>query len=102
MIEEDTVFIDHFQSDVGEFTTSFSSAGCERRHPTGLQTFRSRERAHRAIAEQTTGFAAWDNLPKASAQQQAFDESRWRRDALTNTRAEIGERIPFDRGKHPS
>jgi hypothetical protein len=102
MIEQETRFTDHFRSDVGEFVSTFTTGGCELRYATGSRTFHTRDAAHAAIAQQTTGFAAWDELPKPEAERQAFDKRRWERQAFTHTRCEQGERLPRDTSEHPS
>jgi hypothetical protein len=102
MIEQETFFTDHFTSDVGKFTSTFTATGCELRYPTGSRTFRTRQQAHGAIAERSTGFAAWDELPEADVQRQAFDMSRWKRESLTHTRCDQGEQSPIDTSKYPS
>ena len=102
MIEQETTFIDHFRSDVGEFISAFTTGSCELRYATGSRTFSTRDAAHAAIARQTTGFAAWDELPKPDAERQAFDKRRWERQAFTHTRCEQGERLPIGSSEYPS
>jgi hypothetical protein len=79
----ETIFIDIFNTDIGDFRSTFDHQGCRLEFNGGLESrsigiYANRQDAVDIIGSQKTGVQNWDMLPPHVAREQLKEVRRWK------------------------